>query len=216
MTRKQILIYIAVTVAAVTAAVLAIIAISGHRDAPPTPSSAPPAATLPGGPTATSAPEPTTDMTEDLLPGEHSTEHPMIDLSAFQTRAIDTVVAFTTFSSDEPATARRDRIAAAAGADSPVIEQETKLALTRHDESVDWSARAGIVGRPYAGFASQTASSYTFDVVADYWGSYGDPETDSQQARGSYQVTIAIVVGADGQPSHGPVTSITEPDYLLD
>lgn len=84
------------------------------------------------------------------------------------------------------------------------------LALRRLSATPNWSARTGIVGQAYAGFTAATDTTITFTLSATYWGSYGVPETQSQQGQGTYKVVIDATGGKLGQ-----VLSITEPTYTV-
>lgn len=222
MSIKQIILYSVVLVAAVALTALAVMSLAGGNPTAVPTATALPTTVLQSGPVATATPDGTTSSTPSatevpnsssgLVPQEN--QQPL-DLAAFQTRAIDTVTAYATFTNTEPAADRFARITAAAGAGTPIASGITGLALTRHEDSPNWSARTGIVGRPYAGVAADNGTSFTFTVVTDYWGSYGTPEAQSQQARGTWTVTIASTTNADGTVNLGVVTSITEPDFNL-
>ena len=168
--------------------------------------------TLQDGPTGTPT-EPTAVPTVDPLEAwsDDGTDA-AVDMTAARLLAISTVRAYTQFDSAESAADRNARIGQLAG--SEVAGGVTGLSLPKHEGSVNWSARAGVIGEPYAAFSSETETTVTFDVLAQYWGSYGTPEQNSQQAQGTWTVTIEHDGNLDA-PTPVRVLTITEPDFAL-
>ncbi|PPG14382.1 hypothetical protein [Rathayibacter rathayi] len=204
----------------ITLVAVALIAVMGAlRPAPVAPIPTPtPTFTAQGSPVNDGVESPedaeaNVDMQENLTQGEHDLLHPAVDLSAFRAEAVAVVQAYVMFDSAETAADREARLLAA-GASVDISDELTGLALERHDGEVDWVAKGATHGQPYAAFVSQEPTTVTFDVITDYWGSYGEPERYSQQQRGIWTVTIEWS-GDPNTPTLGQVIRIGEPDFPL-
>lgn len=185
----------------------------------PNPVTAAPVLVLPGGPSASPSPvAPTEEQSaapeRQLSGSEPEAAAPAVNLAAVRQMATDTLREYARFDTSESADARRSRIMGVAGADSTIADDVTGLSLPRGEGTVNWSARSGVVGEPYAGFQSETESTVVLSVVAQYWGSYGTPEVNSQQAQGTWTVTVEHN-GDLANPTPVRVMSITEPDFIL-
>ena len=217
MTRKKIILYLALGAVSLTVGIFAFIGLQKSVSVEPEPIPNPaPTASIQDGPVATAAPGPSEGPVDVEAEIHDETGTTNLDLTAFQDMAVAAVREYSTFNTDETLAARDARIAAATGPDSPLAGKVTDLSLPRHDESTNWSARSGLVGTPYAGVTSDNGDSLTFAVTADYWGSYGSPETQSQQSTGTWTLTIGLTSNADGTlvPTH--VNELTEPEFLLE
>lgn len=162
---------------------------------------------------------PTTDPTslapdqaaEGVAPtpdGRADTIRPEFDVTPFRALAIAGLSTYLTYDSTTPDDVRRATLTAAGLADG--VPLAPKLALPQLADTPDWSARTGVTGSPYATVSYATDQNVVLTVVLDYWGSYGTPETQSQQGRGTYTVTISH---ADG--TAGLITGIVEPTYPI-
>ena len=143
--------------------------------------------------------------------GDVDSDTQPVDLKDVRTRAIAAVVAYSQSSTDETAEARTARLQAVSAG---LSDEPTELSLPAHIGSVNWSARSGIVGDPYAAFVSQTPTTVTFSIKAQYWGSYWTPERDSQQAAGTWSVTVEHD-GDEARPQPLRIIELGEPDFIL-
>lgn len=170
------------------------------------------------GPTNTSGTTGSATATPSASPTDHlgswadGGSEAAVDTTRARELAVNTVLVYAQFDSAETASARGDRIRKVTG--DRVSSGITGLSLPNHVGTVNWSARTGIIGQPYAAFVADNKTTITFDVLAQYWGSYGTPEYDSQQAQGTWRVTIEHDGNLDA-PVPIRVLTITEPEFAL-